>query len=734
MFIEVRSDGELSHETTANSNEPIFALDIGTRSVVGLLVEPVEDTFTILDCTVQEHTERSMLDGQIHDVVAVAKVIEQIKARLESQHGPLTQVAVAAAGRSLRTRRVSVEIEINHRNWLTKDDVLTLEFSAVQEAQAQLAQELNETDFTRYYCVGYSVVNYFLDDEVIGSLIDQRGEKARVDVIATFLPRVVVDSLLAALKRCNLEMQALTLEPIAAINVLIPVTMRRLNIALVDIGAGTSDVALTEEGTITAYGMVPVAGDEITDGLMNAFLVDFPMAEEIKRKLTTEPMVQFQDILGLAHSLPADEVIAAIDGEIHMLAEKIARKILELNGRPPQAVMLIGGGSLTPKLPEKVAALLEIPAARVAVRGADAIQQFVGSHPLLNGPEYVTPVGIAVSARRNPIKYITVTVNEQPLRIFDLRKMTLGDALISSGIDIRRLYGRPGLAMTLTVNGRMKMIPGGHGTPPVILRNEQPAGLDTGIADGDNIVVIPGENGQDARATLTDLCDEVDTIDLTCNGVPLSLGPLAFVNGVEQPLDATVADRDTVEIRLPRFVDEVLQASGQKIATDDSDSKLRFTLNGREYVLPRRDTRLLVNGKAVAGTTRIRSGDVIEYQVETLPLPQIQDIIPPDEWVQEEVRVFFNGTPVSIKKATVAITMNGEQVTADHVVKDDAIITLTTTPGADPLFSDVFRYIDVSLEKPSGDGISRLTTLVNGEPASFQTEIKSGDKLELYWE
>lgn len=66
-------------------------------------------------------------------------------------------------------------------------------------------------------------------------------------------------------------MDALTLEPIAAIQVLIPKSMRRLNVALVDIGAGTSDIAITNEGTVTAYGMVPKAGDEITESVSEKF-------------------------------------------------------------------------------------------------------------------------------------------------------------------------------------------------------------------------------------------------------------------------------------------------------------------------------------------------------------------------------------------------------------------------------------------------------------------------------
>jgi cell division protein FtsA len=726
----------LSEVAQTASQELIFALDIGTRSVVGLIVEPVGEKFRVVDCAIQEHDERSMLDGQIHDVVAVSKVIRQVKERLEEKHGPLRQVAVAAAGRSLRTRRVQVEMPIAQHASITRDDVLTLEFTAVQEAQAQLAQELNELDFTRYYCVGYSVVNYYLDGELIGNLIDQRGNKASVDVIATFLPRVVVDSLLAALKRCDLEMQALTLEPIAAINVLIPVTMRRLNIALVDIGAGTSDVALTEEGAITAYGMVPVAGDEITDALMNAFLLDFPMAEEVKRALSGSETVTFRDILGMEHTLPSAEVIAAIDNEITQLAVKIGSKILELNGKPPQAVMLIGGGSLTPKLTEKVAGVLELPASRVAVRGADAIQQFVGEHPLINGPEFVTPVGIAVAARRQPIKYVTVTVNDTPVRIFDLRKMTLGDALITAGMDIRRLYGRPGLAMTITCNGRMKIIPGGHGTPPTISKNGEPAGLDAAIADGDQIVVVPGTDGQEARAQVKDLLQQLETLELTCNGQPLSLGPIALVNGVAQPLDTPLADRDEVELRLPQTVEEVLREAGLSPYPEQEggSTHLRFTLNGHEYTLPHRSVTLRLNGKPASFADRVRQGDDLEYVVEPVPIPTIQDVIPPEEWVQETITVLFNGQPVVLPTAQVTITMDGAPAKATDQVRDGAVIHVKASPPIQPLFSDVFRYVDVPLEKPAGEGLSKLTTLVNGEPASFQTTIKHGDRLELYWE
>lgn len=65
----------------------------------------------------------------------------------------------------------------------------------------KLAKKEDINEYTDYYCVGYSTLNYKLDNEEIGSLIDQNDDEASVEVITTFLPKVVVESLLAALTR-----------------------------------------------------------------------------------------------------------------------------------------------------------------------------------------------------------------------------------------------------------------------------------------------------------------------------------------------------------------------------------------------------------------------------------------------------------------------------------------------------------------------------------------------------
>src|SRR5690625_3727624 len=223
-------------------NEKLFALDIGTRSVVGIMLEKLDDHYRVLDIISKEHQERSMLDGQIHNIPDVAKVISQVKEELELKHGPLEKVSVAAAGRALKTKKSAFKKDIADSRLITNDDIIHLQLAAVQQAQYDLAKDKKE-ESTDYYCVGYSVLHYYLDDQEIGSLIDQQGKTVSVEIIATFLPKVVIESLLSALKRADLEMEALTLEPIAAIQVLIPTSMRRLNVALVDIVTGTREIA-----------------------------------------------------------------------------------------------------------------------------------------------------------------------------------------------------------------------------------------------------------------------------------------------------------------------------------------------------------------------------------------------------------------------------------------------------------------------------------------------------------
>ena len=129
--------------------------------------------------------------------------------------------------------------------------------------------------------MGYTVSGYLLDRYPLTTLKGHTGQQLEADVVATFLPSEVVESLYAVMEAAGLEVASLTLEPIAALNAVIPAELRLLNLVLCDIGAGTSDIAVCRDGAVVGYTMATIAGDEITEALMRQYLVDF--ATEIGR-------------------------------------------------------------------------------------------------------------------------------------------------------------------------------------------------------------------------------------------------------------------------------------------------------------------------------------------------------------------------------------------------------------------------------------------------------------------
>lgn len=128
----------------------------------------------------------------------------------------------------------------------------------------------------------------------------------------------------------------------AAINAVVPRELRLINIVMCDIGAGTSDVAASRDGSITAYGMATIAGDEMTEALMKQLLVDFNEAERIKT--SPAPQTEYTDILFTHHTITAEQVAELIRPAEEELAHTICEEILAANGGAPQAVFLVGGG------------------------------------------------------------------------------------------------------------------------------------------------------------------------------------------------------------------------------------------------------------------------------------------------------------------------------------------------------------------------------------------------------
>lgn len=673
----------------------VFGLDIGTRNVVGTVGHRTEDGgFLVQAQYMMQHETRAMLDGQIHDIGRVARTISAVKAQLESQlDAPLTDVCIAAAGRVLKTVTVHVEYEYAQESVVSADDLHTLDLLGIEKAQ-NILKEKNDTRY-KFYCVGYSVVKYYLNEELFISIEGHKAEKIGEDLIVTFLPEDVVDGLYTAVGQAGLTVANMTLEPIAAINVAIPENFRMLNIALVDVGAGTSDISVTKDGSIIAYGMIPDAGDELTELIVQHYLVDFQTAEAMKLASTTEEEITYEDIMSISHTIPAAEIWDLITPTVDKITTEVSAKIKELNGdKTVSACFVVGGGGKVHRFTEMLAEKLELPQERVALRGEEVLKQVIfEQEEIRKDPLLVTPIGICLNYYEQKNNFIMVKFNGERIKLYDNNRLTIVDAALQAGFPNDALFPRRGVPINFTVNGAARIARGEAGEPAIVTLNGEPANINTPLTPNCEITIEPSTAGENAVYTVEQLPEYREaTISFYINGQQIVCPKFVEVNGSLEPGSYEIRENDMVETRNFYTV-------GQVAAFMDVELEP--------------GTEILVNNRAATEDTLVYENFSIDWTPRGLGVAQEENNRYNATETEEQKQIPI---PPMEETKVCTVTVNGERV--DLIGKKSYI------------FVDIFDRITFDLTAGKGRAIA---TLVNGKNAEFSQELRDGDRIELYW-
>ena len=531
--------------------ELVFGLDIGTRSIVGTVgYKNSTNGFVAVAQVAIEHETRAMIDGQIHDIGQVAATISKIKEQLEKMTGrTLQQVCIAAAGRVLKTVEADATMSFSNETVVTNEHIYTLNMLGVENAYDILRKEMASDD-VKFYCVGYSVKQYYQNDYPISNLEGHKATQIRTEIIATFLPDEVVDGLYAAVERAGLYVANLTLEPIAAINVAIPEKFRLLNIALVDVGAGTSDISITKDGSIIAYGMIPFAGDELTETIAKKYLTDFTEADHMKCASTYADEVEYHDIMGLSQKIPSQEIIDTVADTVKMITQNVSDRIKELNGgKPVSAIFVVGGGGKVGGFVENLAQFQGLPKERVALRGAEVLRDVTFLQKNIEVDSLlVTPIGICLNYYEQKNNFIFVTVNDERIKLYDNNKLTIMDAAMQVGYPNEDLFPKRGKTITYYVSGEKRMARGENGEAAVVLLNGHETGINTPIASNDKIEIQASTRGKDAGMPVGKLPEFKSTLTFIFNGKTITCSRFVSVNDILVSEFHEIQDEDHVEI------------------------------------------------------------------------------------------------------------------------------------------------------------------------------------------
>ena len=772
----------------------VFGLDIGTRNVIGTVgYKNEDDEFVVVAQYIKEHETRAMLDGQIHDIGRVARTLNVVKTELEQQIGqPLTEVCIAAAGRVLKTITTHVEYDYAEESVVTGEDIHTLELLGIEKAQEAL-KENNDTKY-KFYCVGYSVVKYYLNEELFISIEGHKANKIGCDIIVTFLPEDVVDGLYAAVGQIGLTVANMTLEPIAAINVAIPENYRMLNIALVDVGAGTSDISITRDGSIVAYGMIPYAGDELTEVIVQQYLVDFKTAESIKLSSTIDDEVTYKDIMSIEHTIPSSDVWEVVAPVVEKITTEVASKIKELNGgETVSACFVVGGGGKVHGFTEGLAKRLDIPEERVALRGEEVLGEVIfQQEEMAKDPLLVTPIGICLNYYEQKNNFIMVRFNGERLKLYDNNRLTIVDAALQAGFPNDQLFPKRGTPINFTVNGSSRIARGEAGEAAIVKMNGRPANINTPLEPNSEITIEPSTFGAPAVYTVGQL-EEYNTSKLTfqINGRTVVCPKFVQVNGSLEPEDYEIQEGDVIETRnfytvsqIAEFMDVVID-DDQEILVNNREATMdtlvyeNFSIEWSidEYGLAR-DQRSDYGGETVGSENKadetLNVDDDFVADVSSLEESENTEGAPATDEsgnqenisangnnaeTEAEGRVIFAKTPAleaeerarqekdsstSVAEEELqSVAEEAPQQAAEPEQQEEEAAPAGTSifvhvngevvelMGKDEyIFVDIFDRITFDLQAGKGRAIA---TLLNGRDAQFSELLHDGDKIELYW-
>ena len=709
----------------------VFGLDIGTRSVVGTVGYMNDGQFNVIAQAVEKHQTRAMLDGQIHDIGKVGATIRVVKEKLEQQTDiHLTDVCIAAAGRVLRTVRTNYEYEYPESHDITDEDIYNLDSAAVQQAYSEFLQK-NTSDL-KFYLVGYSVMHYYLDGYQIANLEGHNAGKVSVELIATFLPDDCVDGLYKACERAGLNVANLTLEPIAAMMVAIPDRFRMLNLALVDVGAGTSDICVTNDGSITAYGMLPIAGDDITEIIAQHCLVDFNQADEIKIAASHNDRVDFIDIMGLRKTITAKDIAKIIRPQVDMMAKKAAEEIKRLNGdKPVSAVFVVGGGGCVPGYTKAIAREMDIPEERVALRGEEVMKSitFLNNDGIERDSLLVTPLGICISYYEEANNIIFVSFNGEETRIYDNGKLQIIDAAMQASFQNEDLFPKRGKELRYLVNGKERVARGEPGEAAVITLNGKAADIHSKIRANDIIDVTPSTAGEPGKAVIENIPEFKTKFVVNVNGVNVEASRFATVNGEPQTALYNIKNGDDIQILDYNTVEQVAALMDIEITED---------------------TYIIVNNEHGDKTTPVYENFKVEFKDrEEAIMEYYRDFPDADEvavsMANEEA---YESDDYDVRKFDGQSDQLGYDDLPDddgeyrrsedsvknilardiHILVNNEAVTLHGK--SEYVFVDIFDSIDFDLTRPNGRAI--VTTL-NGKTPDYLQSIHEGDKIEVYW-
>jgi cell division protein FtsA len=389
------------------------ALDVGTEFAKALVFDIDEAGLgTVRGVGRKRQGLSHMQSGTVADIAAVVDNCAVALQEAEEMAGfRPTQVVIGIAGELVKGFTTTHSQERKRPDQPISEAELQKLIDGVQrEALAEAERAITwETGLPHVdvRLVHAAVTAASIDGYALTNPVGFQGRHVKIGIFNAFAPLVHLGALQSVASQLDLELLQIVAEPYAVARVLGVEQVRQAGALFVDVGGGTTDVALVRQGGIEGTRMFALGGRAFTKSLADRLDLPFPRAEALK--------------VDYARGLPVEgrEDVGEIIGEdVRVWAAGVELVMEELSGGDllPSRVYLCGGGSRLPEIREALAAEAfwkQMPFARppeIVVITPDQIETVIDTTGLLVDQQDVTPLGLAFQA-------IELQTTEDPLDV-----------------------------------------------------------------------------------------------------------------------------------------------------------------------------------------------------------------------------------------------------------------------------------------------------------------------------
>ncbi|MCA9348818.1 pilus assembly protein PilM [Candidatus Saccharibacteria bacterium] len=342
-FSQLKSVAFGKLKTPNTTDNYIVALDIGTDNVKAVIVKQVDSTLEVVGAGRAHQGLQDMQAGAISDIQAVVANCDEALDIAEKSAGVTAkQVVVGIAGELIKgiTNSVKVSRENPEKELDVKEvDELArrVQSEAYRQAKEELSIELSTSDI-ELKLINSAVVEINIDGHKVTNPLGFQGKIIELQMYTAYAPLVHIGAIERTAAQLDLELLAVAAEPFAVARSVIGNNPDASdNVILIDVGGGTTDIAVLRDGGLEGTRMFGIGGRVFTKSIARDLGVDFIEAEKLKIGLST----------GEVHQAQKQKVEAAIEKTANIWIQGVSLALAEFDWLDylPHTILLCGGGS-----------------------------------------------------------------------------------------------------------------------------------------------------------------------------------------------------------------------------------------------------------------------------------------------------------------------------------------------------------------------------------------------------